>query len=179
MIEAATPKDSGLVESIPAHGQATDTTAVRGAFLFDGARRELEQDSVIAPAVIAERGYRSISRPTPGDDGPRRELTRLGIPTWATRDDADFPGLLIPMWGPTGQLVSYQWKPRRPVRNRDGKPMKYASRKGTPNRLDVHPRWCKSMADPTVPLWITEGVKKADSMTSRGLPTIALTGVFN
>jgi uncharacterized protein DUF3854 len=83
------------------------------------------------------------------------------------------------MYGPTGQLVSHQWKPRRPVRNRDGKPMKYASPKGCPNRLDVHPRNVAAMPDPTVELWVTEGIKKADALTSRGLCAIAITGVYN
>jgi putative DNA primase/helicase len=57
--------------------------------------------------------------------------------------------------------------------------MKYASPKGQTNRLDVHPRNRDKIADPTVELWITEGIKKADSLTSRGLCVIALTGVFN
>ena len=67
--------------------------------------------------------------------------------------------------------------------------MKYASAKG-PSRIDVHPRWTKdrgeadaallpAIQDPTLPLWITEGVKKADSLTSRGQVTVALAGVFN
>jgi hypothetical protein len=98
----------------------------------------------------------------------------LRIPNWAHNSDTDFAGLLIPMYGPTGRRVSYQWKPRRPV---GGK--KYASPKGHTNRLDVHPRNRDKIADPTVGLWITEGIKKADSLTSRGLCVIALTGVFN
>src|SRR5450755_422333 len=51
--------------------------------------------------------------------------------------------------------------------------------RGQHSRLDVHPRNQAAMADPTGPLWITEGVKKADSLTSRGLCVVALTGVFN
>jgi len=148
-------------------------------FLFDYHRRELETESSIDPAVIAERGYESIHRPTNGDQRSRERLTRLGIPTWGTREDAYFPGLLIPMYGPTGRKVSYQWKPRRPVPNRDGKLMKYASVKGQSSRLDVHPRNRDKIADPTVDLFVTEGIKKADSLTSRGLCVIALTGVFN
>ena len=82
------------------------------------------------------------------------------------------------MYGPTGQRVSVQWKPRRPV-NHNGKPIKYASPKGQTNRLDVHPRNRDKIADPTAEVWITEGIKKADSLTSRGLCVIAPTGVFN
>jgi hypothetical protein len=108
------------------------------AYLFDPARRELEQDSGIAPDVIAERGYESIHRPTNSDKRQRERLRHLGIPTWATKEDSYFPGLLIPMYGPTGARVSCQWKPHIPVSNRDGKKMKYASPRGQTSRLDVH-----------------------------------------
>ena len=148
-------------------------------FLFDTARRELEQDSAIDPDVIAERGYESIHRPTSGDQRQRERLRHLGIPTWATKENSYFPGLLIPMYGPTGARVSCQWKPRSPVSNRDGKKMKYASPRGHTSRLDVHPRNTSAIADPTLELWCTEGIKKADSLTSRGVCVIALTGVFN
>jgi hypothetical protein len=90
-------------------------------FLFDGARRELEQVSAIDPDVIAGRGYESIHRPTNGDQRQRERLRSLQIPTWAIKEDSYFPGLLIPMYGPTGRRVSCQWKPRMPVTNRDGK----------------------------------------------------------
>jgi putative DNA primase/helicase len=148
-------------------------------FLFDFARRELEVESSIDPAVIAQRGYESIHRPTNGDSRQRDRLRTLGIPTWATREDSYFPGLLIPIYGPTAARVSHQWKPRRPVPNRDGKEMKYASPKGQASRLDVHPRNRNKIADPTVELWIIEGIKKGDSLTSRGLCVVSLTGVFN
>jgi putative DNA primase/helicase len=154
--------------------------SARGApFLVDGHRRELVEDSAIDPAVVAERGYKTITRPSSGDNRARLTLGRLNIPTWATREDRYFPGLLIPMFGPTGNRVSSQWKPRVPVPNRDGKAMKYTSPRGQSSRLDVHPRNRCAISDPTVPLWITEGVKKADSLTSHGLCVVALTGVFN
>ena len=35
------------------------------------------------------------------------------------------------------------------------------------------------IADPTVELWITEGIKKGDSLTSRGICAVSITGVFN
>jgi putative DNA primase/helicase len=148
-------------------------------FLFDQARRELVEDSAIDPAVVAERRYESIHRPTNGDQRQRQRLTQLGIPTWATKEDSYFPGLLVPIYGPSGQRVSYQWKPRIAVPNRDGKKMKYASPIGQTSRLDVHPRNRDKVADPSVELWVTEGLKKADSLTSRGVCVIALTGVYN
>lgn len=147
--------------------------------LLDHHVKELVEQSAIDPQVVKERGYRTIGRPTPNDDRPRQELKRLGIPTWATSEDWYFPGLLIPMYRATGERIAAQWKPRTPVSNRDGKAMKYASVKGHTNRIDVHPRNRDKVVDPSVPLWITEGIKKADSLTSRGCCVAALTGVFN
>ena len=79
-----------------------------GPFLLDPHRRELEQESAIDPAVIAERGHESIHRPTNGDARQRHRLRTLDIPTWAIKEDSYFPGILIPMYGPTGRKVSYQ-----------------------------------------------------------------------
>src|SRR4029453_748140 len=69
--------------------------------------------------------------------------------------------------------------PRRPVKHSSGKPMKYASPKGQTNRLEVHPFNRDKIVDPSVELWITEGIRKGDSLTSQGLCVISLTGVFN
>jgi putative DNA primase/helicase len=129
--------------------------------------------------VIAERGYESIHRPTSGDQRQRQRLTRLKIPPFATRESYYFPGMLLPVFGPTGAKVSYQWKPRYPVPDHDGKRQKYISPKGQKNRLDVHPRNRNTIADPTVELSITEGIKKGDSLTSRGICVISVTGAFN
>lgn len=157
-------------------------------------RTELEQGSAIHPDVIAERGYVTVGRPNASlpdawGRNTREALAAQGFPSWSIREDYYFPGLLIPQYTPRGDRYPGQWKPFRPVPNRDGKPMKYASAKG-PSRIDVHPRWSRdrgasdaallpAIQDPTHRLWITEGVKKADSLTSRGEVTVALAGVFN
>lgn len=147
--------------------------------LFDEHRRELLRESGIAENIVTGRGYRSISRPSTSDDRPRQELRRLGIPTWAINEDRYFPGLLIPLYRPGGERISAIWKPRVPVRNSDGKPMKYAAAKGRPSVIDVHPVNRDRIVDITVPLWVTEGVKKADALASHGVCTAALSGVFN
>lgn len=135
---------------------------------------ELEQGSAIDPAVIAERGYRTLNT------DQREELIRLRIPSWSRNQDRYFPGLLIPMYRATGEQISHQWKPNVPPHDpKSAKPRKYASVAGMTNRIDVHPRNTHLVADPAVPLYITEGVKKADALTSRGCCTIALSGVFN
>lgn len=147
--------------------------------LFDEHHRELAVASSISEEIIAGRGYRSISRPTNTHDEPRQELKRMGFPTWVTSENRYFPGLLIPLYRPTGDRISAIFKPRVPVANREGKPMKYASVKNRPSTIDVHPINRDRIVDPTIPLWITEGVKKADSLASRGLCVVALSGVYN
>jgi putative DNA primase/helicase len=157
-------------------------------------RAELEQGSAIDPSVIAERGYVTVGRPNASlldayGRNTREAMSALGFPGWSIREDYYFPGMQIPQYTPRGDRYAGQWKPFRPVPNRDGKPMKYASAKG-PARIDVHPRWSRdrgavdptllpAIQDPTLRLWVTEGVKKADSLTSQGEVTVALAGVFN
>jgi hypothetical protein len=46
------------------------------------------------------------------------------------------------------------------------------------SRLDIHPRNVSAIADPTVELWAGEGVKKGDSLTSRGICAVSLNGVY-
>jgi P4 family phage/plasmid primase-like protien len=150
-----------------------------GKFLLDPARRELIKQSAIDPDVVEARGYESITRPTNGDQRQRERLRGLGIPTWAIKEDFYFPGLLIPIFGPTGARVSCQWKPHLAVPNRDGKRQRYASPKGQTSRVDVHPRNTWAITDPTIEKWIGEGIKKGDALTSRGVCAISLTGVFN
>lgn len=163
-------------------------------------RKELIEGSSIDPEVIRERGYCTIERPDankqgfttlptlPGRvfNGNQRDAMRtLGFPSWSVRENSYFPGLWLPMWSVTGERLPGQWKPKNPVSARDGKKMKYASVSGKGVNLDVHPRWTRGsevvppIRDVSVPLFITEGIKTADSMTSRGLCTVALLGVFN
>lgn len=152
-------------------------------------RAELERESAIDPAVIQEREYATVGRPNASLlDGygrnTREALQAQGFPSWAIREDYYFPGLVIPNWTVTGQKTAGQWKPFRAVPNRQGKPQRYTSAKGN-IRLDVHPRWTLGggvlppILDSERRLWITEGVKKADSLTSRGEVTIGLSGVYN
>lgn len=147
-------------------------------------RRELAA-SAVDPEVARERGYRTIGRPGTADQRPRQEMQALGIPNWAIGEDRLFPGILIPVWGPSGRVVTHQWKPRTAVPGPDGKKRKYAVVKGQASRLDVHPRHTvlsdavvPPIRDAGKPLLITEGVKKADSLTSKGFVAVALNGVF-
>jgi len=159
--------------------------------LLDFHAHQLRQSS-IADDVAAERGYSSIGRPTAGDSSQRDKLKRLGIPAWARDDDARFPGLLIPVWNAHHNRVSFQYKPDRPPGDpKTGKPRKYANEQSHASVIDVHPRHTRkrdmgggveripAIQDESEPLWITEGIKKADALTTRGYCAVALYGVFN
>jgi hypothetical protein len=57
--------------------------------------------------------------------------------------------------------------------------IKYETKGGSRMLLDVPEFTRPYLGDPCVPLWITEGIRKADSGVSRGLAIVALLGVWN
>jgi hypothetical protein len=116
--------------------------------------------------LILRRGYYSART--------KAELAELGFPERQRRA----PALVIPMYSPAGELVTHQLRPDAPRKDDKGKPMKYETPAGSAIHLDVHPSQTKHVGDASVPLWITEGVKKADSLASRGECVIALQGVW-
>jgi putative DNA primase/helicase len=142
--------------------------------LMPGHQRELEE-SCISASVAASRGYETLY----GTDEDRTRLKELRVPRWAWRDELAFPALLLPMYRVSGEEIGAQFKPATPQEAPGGKRQKYASQTGVPNRLDVPPAVADAVRDPSSPLWITEGIKKADCLASYGRPVITLTGVFN
>ncbi len=129
-------------------------------------RHALLKESGIAPAVVAERGYRTVKS--------KAELRRLGF----SDKQQQAPALVVPMYCPAGELVTHQIRPDSPREDGDGKAIKYETPAGSPIRLDVHPSQTERVKDASVPLWITEGVKKADSLVSRDQCVVALQGVW-
>lgn len=142
--------------------------------LMPGHLRELEE-SCLSEAVRAARGYETLY----GTDDDRARLRQMRLPRWAWRDETAFPALLLPMYRVTGEEIGYQLKPALPQESPGGKKQKYASQAGVPNHLDVPPVVADLVRDPTAPLWVTEGIKKADCLASLGKAVITLTGVFN
>lgn len=149
----------------------------------DGGLRQLSEAhrtelaaSVIPEAVALARGYRTLY----GTEDDLRILKDARIPRWAWRDDSAFPGLWIPLHRVSGEEISSQFKPAVPqLRNpTDRAPQKYASPVGALH-LDVPPAVSEQVRDTARPLWITEGVKKADCLAGMGLAAVTLTGVFN
>lgn len=129
--------------------------------------------STIDPAVVTERGYLSIGIES------RDAVLAARFPPWAAAPDESYPLLFVPMHGPGGGVTGAQIKPAHPPIGPGGKAMKYVSRRNSPNVLDVHPRNADRVRDPAQQLWITEGVKKGDALTSRGLCVVTLSGVYN
>ena len=126
----------------------------------------LMEGSGIAPDLITARGYKTVT--------VKADLERLGFST----KQRIVPALLIPIFSPTGEVRLYQSRPDTPRINK-GKPVKYETPTGSSMTLDVHPSVAGKLGDPAVPLFVTEGVKKADSLASRGLCAVALIGVWN
>lgn len=125
--------------------------------------------SGITPEHAAARGYATMR----SHDGPFR-LAKLKI----TKAGRKAPGLLIPQLRADGSTWGYQYRPDTP-RERGGKPVKYETPFQQRNGLDVPPGVGPLLADPAVPLWITEGTKKADCGALHGLCIVALSGVWN
>src|SRR5215217_605239 len=128
-------------------------------------QRALLEESGLSPEVIVERGYYTAKS--------KEELRKLGFSPFQQRA----PALVVPMYSPSGELSTHQIRPDTP-REKDGKAVKYETPAKSPLRLDVHPIQAESVKDPSVPLWIVEGVKKGDSLVSRGRCAVALQGVW-
>lgn len=132
--------------------------------LAENHRRELEIGSAIAPEIVAERGCFTARHP---DDLPE------AFADWQRRT-----GLVFPIRDTTGN-VAWQLKADYPRLDKNQKPVKYDTATGGRQCIDVPVRSRLLLGDPSVPLWITEGTKKADSGLSHGIPCIvALQGVY-
>jgi DNA polymerase-1 len=122
--------------------------------------------SAVNREVAEARGYRSITT--------RAELTRLGFGDSQRR----VPALLIPVRNVHGEIATYQLRADEPRMLR-GKSVKYETPAGARMVLDVPPGAREWLCDPKIPLFITEGIRKADAAVSKGLCCIALLGVWN
>jgi len=88
------------------------------------------------------------------------------------------PALILPRHRVDGGVIGYQCKPDHPRPNEKGKAVKYETPSGARNRLDVPPRCRPILGDPLVPLHITEGVKKADTLASVGACAVTIPGIW-
>jgi putative DNA primase/helicase len=97
------------------------------------------------------------------------------------RNQADLGDCLaIPFPDADGNATEYiRLKPDRPREaEKNGKPIKYESPKGAPNRAYLPPMTRTVLADVTRPLLIAEGEKKAAKADQEGFACIGLVGVY-
>jgi len=136
-----------------------------GAAIFPQHARMLAE-SAIDPEVARERGYVSVDT--------KKRLESAGFADYQRR----VPGLLIPVHGVSGTTHQYRPdKPRKVTNKGKVRFVKYETPGGSQMVLDVPPRARARIGDPKIPLWITEGVKKADAGVSAGLCCVAVLGV--
>lgn len=133
--------------------------------------------SAISIDVIKERGYTTAM-----GTQALKQLEDNGKGFFFNKSQRRVPGILIPLWGVDEKIVGYQLRPDRPREQvkEDGKirKIKYETPVGSGVRIDVPPRCHKDLANPEIPLLITEGVKKVDALATAGACAIGLVGVW-
>jgi hypothetical protein len=88
--------------------------------------------------------------------------------------------LAIPFTDADGRPAGYvRLKPDNPRKGKEGKPVKYEAPKGMPNLPYFPPGTLPALRDPSRPLVITEGEKKAAKADQEGFPSVGLTGVWS
>jgi hypothetical protein len=133
-------------------------------------REKLEREKGIAPEVIAEAGYRSVRADDPF-------LEAAGFAEYQRAD-----GYLIPNSPPDGSNGQYMLRRDRVRISTDretGKrrEVKMEQAAGQPHRLYVPGRCIPRLADPSAPLYITEGNDKANALASQGVCALSVPGV--
>jgi Domain of unknown function (DUF3854) len=142
--------------------------------LSDEHRRTLVKGSCIDPDVIAERGVRTVTK--------GRELPK----NYSWRQKKRAPGILFTVHCPNGETCTI-FRPDEPDPKNPGHKYEQECKAlgGAGNVLDVHPSWHHLIDDVSVPVLFTEGIKKADSITSAAraagidLLAVAISGVWN
>ena len=127
---------------------------------------QLIVESAITPGVAKERGYFSAIE--------EDQVLELGFRPYQAR----IPALVVPIYDVTNRVALHQLRPDRPRAAKSGKEIKYETPAGSRLCIDVPTKAHRQLGDPTIPLWITEGARKADAAVSLGLCCIALLGAW-
>ncbi|MCC6176046.1 MAG: DUF3854 domain-containing protein [Chloroflexi bacterium] len=127
----------------------------------------LLERSAISAEVATARQYCSID--------VKKRLAAFGFAANQQR----VPALLLPLWHVSGEQRGVQIRPDVPRTDpKNKRPVKYDTPAGQPLVIDVPPVIRPLVLDQSVPLFITEGVRKADSAASHGLACVSLQGVW-
>mgnify|MGYP002777857108 CR=1 FL=1 len=161
-----------------ANQSTSSEVAISSAHLFQHHWEELRR-SAISPSII-EKNFRSIDDAREVD----RLLNRNSSKRWKHSEH------LVPCWAVTG-LDPLGWervedgvqiKPDNPELGENGKPKKYIGATGYDTaplflETDDPEYWQKVLKNVAIPLFITEGAKKAASALSILLACISIPGV--
>lgn len=124
--------------------------------------------SGLSDQQIAACGFYSLEDPQKIQD----------IIRWGSPPKRLGPALVIPYPDTNGKRNCYaRIKPDNP-REKKGKRFKYEAPKGLPNRAYFPPGTIKTLNDPSIPLLVTEGEKKAARVDQDGFPCVAIPGVY-
>ena len=124
----------------------------------------LLEASAIDPEVSRERGYVSVDTKTRLESGEFSKGQRS-------------PRAAHPDPRHRRRIRLHQYRPESPRIDTKGRGTQVRDTVAPPLCIDVPPRIRGQLADPDVPLWITEGSRKADAAVSAGLCCISLMGV--
>jgi len=127
--------------------------------------RSLIEASRIKETVVRDRGYYS--------ETVKSELAKLGF----SAIQRNVPALVVPIWTIDGSVWLHQIRPDQP-RSSKGKTVKYETPSGANLVIDVPPSVRDKVLTGTEPLFVTEGIRKADAAVSQGLTCIGLMGVY-
>jgi len=97
---------------------------------------------------------------------------------WKTSHSDSGGAMCIPYFGADGTPLDYVRLKRDKPRMKQGNPIKYESPKGSKNRAYVPPGTRAASTDPTKPMIVTEGEKKAAKADQEGFACVGLTGVY-
>lgn len=127
--------------------------------------------SAIDDIIIAERGYTTIAGRLEWEQATNGAQLARGV---------HYDGLAFPAFRLGQSIHAWVFRPDQP-RTRKSEPIKYEWSPGVTNTLDVLPRYAAALGDPKVPIWLTEGAKKADALASAysaAIVPINLNGVW-
>jgi hypothetical protein len=153
----------------PEHGRnhgGDGSPGVAPDHLADLRRSGLTDDTIRAAGLYTERDARQV----------RTLLNWSGQPPVFLG-----PCLVFPYVHPDGRRNGYvRIKPSKPrADKKPGKPIKYEAPKGSGNRLYIPPGTVAKLADPDVPLLLTEGEKKALAADQAGYACLSVPGVWS
>lgn len=141
--------------------------------LFEHHQQQLHESALTAE-IIEARGYLTA----PGPESIKALEPRFGKTQLPSKSGA----LMYPVFR-LGTPEPYAWVIRRdkPRQSSNGKDVKYEWPKDVPPIMDVLPLYRDALRNVTIPMWITEGAKKADALAAafgEAVVPVNLNGVY-